>query len=117
MSNQLTYLFVFSFSESYFTVKGAALILPQSDYEAAYTRKTSKGHGGKSDPFLYWNNPKSYFGKTVSEHLDDFYVTLLHSVLKLRALSRLMDCPRVRDWTSGMILLELQVRVISPHGP
>ena len=28
-----------------------------------------------------------------------------------------MDCPRVRAWTSGMILLELQVRVISAHWP
>ena len=33
-------------------MKGAALILPQSDYEAAYTRKTSKGHGGKSYPLF-----------------------------------------------------------------
>ena len=27
-------------------MKGAALILPQSDYEAAYNRKATKGHGG-----------------------------------------------------------------------
>ncbi|XP_053376179.1 protein phosphatase Slingshot homolog 2-like isoform X3 [Mercenaria mercenaria] len=33
------------FSESYFTVKGAALILPQSD-ETAYTRKVTKSHAG-----------------------------------------------------------------------
>ena len=37
----------FSFSENYFTVKGAALILPQSDYETAFTRKATKSHGGK----------------------------------------------------------------------
>ena len=37
----------FSFSENYFTVKGAALILPQSDYETAFTRKVTKSHGGK----------------------------------------------------------------------
>ncbi|XP_052272354.1 uncharacterized protein LOC127872888 isoform X3 [Dreissena polymorpha] len=33
------------FSESYFTVKGAALILPQSD-ETVYTRRNSRSHAG-----------------------------------------------------------------------
>ena len=37
---------IYSFSESYFTVKGAALILPQSD-ETAYTHKVTKSHAGK----------------------------------------------------------------------
>ncbi|KAL3858380.1 hypothetical protein ACJMK2_012971 [Sinanodonta woodiana] len=34
------------FSESYFTVKGAALILPQNDYEGFYTRRLNTSNGG-----------------------------------------------------------------------
>ncbi|KAK3588674.1 hypothetical protein CHS0354_028884 [Potamilus streckersoni] len=34
------------FSESYFTVKGAALILPQNDYEGLYTRRLNTSNGG-----------------------------------------------------------------------
>ena len=45
--NMITFSLSFSFSENYFTVKGAALILPQSDYETAFTRKATKSHGGK----------------------------------------------------------------------
>ena len=37
---------LFSFSESYFTVKGAALILPQND-DTAFTRRVTKSQGGK----------------------------------------------------------------------
>ena len=40
--------FIFcSFSESYFTVKGAALILPQNDVESTYTKKICKNSHGK----------------------------------------------------------------------
>ena len=47
-SREITPFVLFSsFSESYFTVKGAALILPQSDYETAFARKVTKSHGGK----------------------------------------------------------------------
>lgn len=48
--NRVTDIFiVFSFSESYFTVKGAAVILPQSD-ETAYTRKVPSTHAGNIYP-------------------------------------------------------------------